>query len=194
MTYVVVSSGHLRGLHGLGAPATQSDQAKQALLAKAKRDFVAACDELLAGTITACNRIKANATFFGGSRTKEVCALVEGNVESGITALKKTDAAGVPLFVRKPEKAQELLALIQTNASTEIEEHKQLMIETGHASLFGEFGFDSLKQFIKQVVDKLFEILQFLILTLLEGAVKAPVVGIAVAAAVAAFVWYKFLR
>jgi len=182
-----------QALRGLGATAV-ADQAKELLLAKAKQDFVAACDELVTGTRAACNRIMDNATILSASRTEEVCQQIKGNVEQGVAGLKRLDAKGVPFFVRKPEKAQELLATIQKNADDAIEDHKRLMIETGFTRIGGDFGFESLKEFIKQAVDKLLQIIQFIILTLLEGAVKAPVAGIAIAAAVAALVWYKFLR
>lgn len=191
MTYL--TSYPTQPLRGLG-DTTAANQAKELLIAKAKQDFVAACDELVAGTRAACNRIMDNATITSRSRTEEVCDRIKGNVEQGVAGLKRLNANGVPLFVRKPEKAQELLALIQKNADDEIEEHKRLMIETGFTRIGGDFGFESLKEFIKQTVDKLLQIIQFIIVTLLEGAVKAPVAGIAIAAVAAAVVWYKFLR
>lgn len=191
-----------QSLRGLGA-ASGADTAKQMLIAQAKRDFVAACDELVSGTKKACDKIRSNASFFARARTREVCDNIEANVKSGCDRLREVGTKGPkgqvlavaqPFFLRFPEDAQRLLATIQKNADDEIQSHKQLMIETGHATLFGDFGFDSLKEFIRQVVDKLLEILQFLIITMLEGAVKFPVAAAAIAAALGFVVWFKFLR
>lgn len=191
-----------QSLRGLGA-ASGADTTKQMLIAQAKRDFVAACDELVSGTKKACLKIRENASFFAKSRTKEVCDRIEAIVQGDTDRLREVGTKGPngqvlavaqPFFMRFPEKAQALLATIQKNADDLIQDHKQLMIETGHATLSGDFGFDSLKEFIRQVVDKLLEILQFLIITMLEGATKFPVAAAAIAAALGFVVWFKFLR
>lgn len=191
-----------QSLRGLGAYPTQPlrglgatvDPLQQALIQKAKSDFIAACEELTAGTKKACDKIRSNATLLGGARTREVCSRIEANVKQGCDRLRQVDNKGEPFFLRHPDKARDLLALIQKNADDDIQEHKQLMIDTGHTRLFGDFGFDSLKEFIKQVIDKLFEILQFIIVALLRSATKFPVTAVALAAAAAAVVWFKFLR
>ena len=204
-----------QSLRGLGA-ASGADTAKQMLIAQAKKDFIAACDELVSGTKKACDKLRANTAGFGflksglnplsfleGGRTKEVCNNIEANVKSGCDRLREVGTKGPkgqvlavpqPYFLRFPEDAQRLLATIQKNADDEIQSHKQLMTETGFATLAGDFGFDSLKEFIRQVIDKLLEILQFLIMALLEGAVKFPVAAAAIAAALGFVVWFKFLR
>jgi hypothetical protein len=204
-----------QSLRGLGA-ASGADTAKQMLIAQAKKDFIAACDELVSGTKKACDKLRANSTgvgllkfglnplsFLEGGRTKEVCDNIEANVKDNCDKLLAVSTKGPngqvlavaqPFFMRFPEKAQALLATIQKNADDLIQDHKQLMTETGFATLFGAFGFDSLKDFIKQVIDKLLEILQFLIMALLEGATKFPVAAAAIAATLGFVVWFKFLR
>lgn len=182
----------------IGGSAGFTPEQKAALLDQAKRNFIAAADDLVSATRTACQRIRENANIMGYSRVEEVCSRIEGNVKQGVDRLKAVDAQGVPLFVRNPQAAKDILALIQENADSELQDIKQLMTETGYVNLFGEWGFDSLKNLITQAVAKLAEIIQTLIMlfasSFQEVAKKAPLVAILALAGTAAYVYFKFLR
>jgi len=166
-----------QSLRGLGA--TSAD-ARKLLLAQAKRDFVAACDELVSGTIRVCASLKANASFFAKKRTAEVCDRIVDNVKMGVDRLQQKNETGEPYFIRHPEKAESLLLLIQKNADEDIKEYKQLLIDTGFVDLFGDYGWASIRQVIKQFVEKAMRVLQVVIEATVEGAIKAPIAAAAI--------------
>lgn len=185
-------------VHGLGAmPAAQ----KEALLVQARQNFTAAADDLVRGVKQGCDRVRANATLFArATGTNEVLDRIEQITRDNVERLKRPDAQGVPQFLRKPDVARNLLAVIQNNANELLQDHKDLLVQTGFATLWGEWGFETLKEFISQAVSKLFEIIS-LIVTLLAGAIadaaiKFPVAAVAIAAVggIGLFAYLKFMR
>lgn len=185
-------------VHGLGAVSAAQ---KEALLAQARQNFTAAADDLIRGVKQGCDRVRGNATMFARAiGTNEVLDRIEQITRDNVEKLKRPDAQGVPQFLRKPDVARNLLTVIQNNANELLQDHKELLVQTGFATLWGEWGFESLKEFISQAVSKLFEIIS-LIVTLLAGAIadaaiKFPVAAVAIAAVggIGLFAYLKFMR
>ena len=188
----------MRPLHGLGAVSAAQ---KAALLEQARQNFTTAADDLIRGVKQGCERVRSNATLFARAvGTNEVLDRIEQITRDNVEKLKRPDAQGVPLFLRKPESARSLLTIIQNNANELLQDHKELLVQTGFATLWGDWGFESLKEFINQAVAKLFEIIS-LIVTLLAGAIaeaamKFPVAALAIAAVggIGTFAYLKFMR
>jgi hypothetical protein len=98
----------------------------------------------------------------------------------GVDRLQQKNETGEPYFIRHPEKAESLLLLIQKNADEDIKEYKQLLIDTGFVDLFGDYGWASIRQVIKQFVEKAMRVLQVVIEATVEGAIKAPIAAAAI--------------
>lgn len=202
MHYARMTTFPTQPLRGLGAISATSVQERAAFLQQASNDFLAAAQRLVSDVKASAAKVRKNASIIDLGRTKEVCDRVEANVEMGIANLVRTDERGEPLFMRKPQDAVRLLQQVKSDAEQMLDDHLRLMISTGMVALFGDFGLEALKALIVQAITGLIGIVDAIITTSAEGigqgliasATRYPVATAAVGAAVAALIWYKFIR
>lgn len=155
------------------------------LFAQTAQTFEAGLQELRAGTVAGCEKLRKNASWLARSQTNEVCDRLLQTVDQNIAILSKKDSAGVPFYLRKPAEAQRLLRVARANSIELLEDHKKRLIEGGFVPFGSEWSGDVFVAFLGRAFDQLQTVLQ----ALLQASAKNPLAALAIGGAAALALW-----
>jgi hypothetical protein len=167
----------LRGLGGLNIEETKSQ-------------FESLMRQLVDGVRQRANQMVSEANALTRKNITTITTQVVDNVNQGVNALKKTDAKGVPLFLRKPADAKRLLLIIKENADSELTDLQRTLDAFFFASGKGLAGL--LQAFINQLVEALLALLEGIARALGQAFAKFPLGGAILVLGVAIVGYLKF--